>query len=49
MNVNVTVAEPDRKVDCWNCGFNHFAKDCTTVFAPEALNNYNLPIPGKSN
>ena len=22
-------AKPERKVDSWNCGGNHFARDCT--------------------
>ena len=27
-NVNVKDAKPERKVDCWNCGGNHLARDC---------------------
>ena len=26
--MNVKDAKPERKVDCWNCGGNHFARDC---------------------
>ena len=28
-NVNVKDAKPDREGDSWNCGSNHFARDCT--------------------
>ena len=28
MSVNVKDAKPKRKVDCWNCGGNHLARDC---------------------
>ena len=27
VNVNVKDAKAERKVDCWNCGENHFARD----------------------
>ena len=28
-NVNVKETKHDRKVECWNCGGNHFARVCT--------------------
>ena len=27
-NVNFEDGKPDKKIDCWNCGGNHFARDC---------------------
>ena len=29
MRIDVKDAKPNRKVDCWNCGGNHYARDCT--------------------
>ena len=28
-NVNAKESKQDKKIECWNCGGNHFARDCT--------------------
>ena len=28
-NVNAKENKYDKKIECWNCGGNHFARDCT--------------------